>query len=394
MTPEMSRLSTSKTKSAPLAARRDLFPGFSLPPLSLGGAPLGGLQPDEARAILRVAAEEGIELVDTSSAYGMSESVIGRAPAALSVATKFGNPSERNDGRHDYTPAHCVESLYASLAALRGKPLACLQLHSPPECPSPLVPELVDLLESLRAAGKFGAWGASVHTVNGGQIALSAGAQMLQVPFNLLQQETAPLLAICMVRGVGVLVQSALCQGWLTEQGVLAARLLLSQPDRLPPRVVSHGSAIDFLALLRRILDLATLAQRHGMQLAEMALRFAVHAPGATSALVQVRTASQLRQLTQHELSPLPHSCVTELVRLAGRADGNKVVHGGGERLWHWGVPTPRQCIEKVAGSVVQGGAARVLADAMGGDASAGDALPSSLSLRTKFIEQAGGRAG
>ena len=39
------------------AATRPLFPGFELPPLSLGGAPLGGIDVSEARAILRVAAE-------------------------------------------------------------------------------------------------------------------------------------------------------------------------------------------------------------------------------------------------------------------------------------------------------------------------------------------------
>eukprot|EP00966_Prymnesium_polylepis_P294923 6810666-Prymnesium_polylepis.1 len=174
---------------APRPTRRALFPGFEVPAISLGGAMLGGIDPREAASILRVAAEIGIELVDTSSAYGLSESVIGHAPAALSVATKFGNPCERNGERHDYSTAHCVDSLYASLAALQGKRLACYQLHSPPEFPSPLVPALVDLLETLRQAGKFGAWGASVHSVNGGQVALAAGAQMLQVPYNLLQQD-------------------------------------------------------------------------------------------------------------------------------------------------------------------------------------------------------------
>ena len=170
----------ASTSSAP--PRRELFPGFFCSALSLGGAPLGGIDRSEALSILRVAEDVGISLVDTSSAYGLSESVISSASVELSVATKFGNPNERNGDRHDYSPAHCVDSLYASIAALRGKKLACLQLHSPPEHPSPLLPALVDLLESLRVAGKFGAWGASVHSDNGGQVALAAGAQMLQVP--------------------------------------------------------------------------------------------------------------------------------------------------------------------------------------------------------------------
>ena len=72
----------------------------------------------------------------------------------------------------------------------------------------------------------------------------------------------APLLALCSIRRVGVLVQSSLCQGWLTEQGVQAARLLLDAPHRVPHYVFSHGSAIDFPALLARVLELDSLWRR------------------------------------------------------------------------------------------------------------------------------------
>ena len=109
--------------------RRQLFPGYYVPPLTLGGAPLGGLDGREAHAILRLAAESGMELVDTSSAYGDSESVIGSSPVGgLHVATKFGNPCALNGQKHDYSAAHCVEALYNSMEKLSGKPIACLQL--------------------------------------------------------------------------------------------------------------------------------------------------------------------------------------------------------------------------------------------------------------------------
>ena len=112
------------------------------------------------------------------------------------------------------------------------------------------------------------------------------------MPFNLLQQENGTLLAMCSVSGVGTLIQSSLCQGWLTAQGVAAARLLLSAPHRVPPTVEAHGGRVDFHALLRRVLELDALAACHGLKggLAEMAVRFALHAPGATSVLVQVRS--------------------------------------------------------------------------------------------------------
>ena len=75
------------------APKRQLYPGFSPSVLTLGGAPLGGIDTSEAQAILRVAAESGITLADTSSAYGDSESVIGEAPVEMSVATNSAPPA-------------------------------------------------------------------------------------------------------------------------------------------------------------------------------------------------------------------------------------------------------------------------------------------------------------
>ena len=97
------------------APKRELYPGFSPSALTLGGAPLGGIDTSEAHAILRVAAESGITLVDTSSAYGDSESVIGAAPVEMSVATKFGNPCGLNGHTHDYSAGRCCGSVVALL---------------------------------------------------------------------------------------------------------------------------------------------------------------------------------------------------------------------------------------------------------------------------------------
>ena len=346
---------------------RRLYEGFSVPALSLGGALLGGLPGHEVAAILRLAAKAGMRLVDTSSAYGKSEAVIGAAAVEMSVATKFGNPCGLNGHTHDYSPSHCAQALYNSLAQLQGKKIACLQLHSPPEAPSPLTPALVDLLNTLRGAGKFGSWGASVHTVNGGAIALSAGAQMLQMPYNLLQQENAALLAMCAVRGVGVLVQSCLCQGWLTDAGLTAARLLLSVPHRVTSTILVHGASVDLLAMLQRVLALGEIARSHGLSLSSMAMRFALHTVGVSSLLVQVRTASQLHALLSSSLSPLPAECHNHLVRLAAcvAADG-RLVHGAGAHMWHWGVPTPRTAIDAVVRRGYTGGALRLLTAALG----------------------------
>ena len=86
-TESVSELRSKKLSLMNGGKRRELFPGFSVPALTLGGAPLGGIDEGEAQSILQVAADAGIELVDTSSAYGESEAVIGRAPVKMSVTT-------------------------------------------------------------------------------------------------------------------------------------------------------------------------------------------------------------------------------------------------------------------------------------------------------------------
>ena len=333
------------------AAERELLPGVHVPPLSLGGAMLGAVSNSEASAILRVAVGGGIKLVDTASAYGHSEERIGRGPPML-VATKYGAPCELNGHTRDFSAEACVAALNRSMENLRQQPIACLQLHSPPELPSPLHnSRLVNVLANAKAQGAISGWGASVHSMRGGHTALAAGADMLQLGFSVLSQELAPLLAQCAVARRGTLIQNVLCQGWLTETGVAAARLLLAAPRSTPRTAPTSYPMINFHGLLHAVLRLHTLAERCGSSVSELAIRFVLQTPGVSSALVQVRTASQLRGLlTPDVASPLPADVYADLVRIGASesADGLRMVHGEGTKLWHWGAPTPRWCIEQV----------------------------------------------
>jgi hypothetical protein len=98
--------------------------------------------------------------------------------------------------------------------------------------------------------------------------------------------------------------------------------------------------------------------------------------------LLQVRTAAQLRAIVALDLSPLPAKCQQTLVRLSAREGaGGTLVHGAGAHLWHWGVPTPRACIERVARSGVGGGPGRLLEAALG-------AASDTLERRRRFVEE------
>ena len=187
-----------------------------------------------------------------------------------------------------------------------------------------------------------------------------------------------------------MLVQSALCQGWLTDVGVAAARLLLAAgPRRVPRHAPTAYPSIDFHAMLRAILRLDSIAARLRCTITALALRYVVHAPGCTSALVQARTAAQLRETVGSiDLSPLPAACHEALVALCAvrRADGSVVQ--GGRSLWSWGAPTPRRCIEAALRvRHVDGGAAGLLSAALGGGGGGTAAAAAAADLRRRFAE-------
>lgn len=162
--------------------------------LTLGTAALaqpyaGEKPPDraEARKLIWCAADAGCTLVDTAPGYG-SEELLGEAfhnysgCAQMKVATKV--PARL---RH---PRHVFAALDDSRRALNRQWLDIVQVHNP------TVQDFVcsPVLDGLREAKSRGIlrWiGASVYTVQEATTALVAGVDVLQVPYNLLDQRMA-----------------------------------------------------------------------------------------------------------------------------------------------------------------------------------------------------------
>ena len=114
----------------------------------------------EAIAVLRRAAELGVNLIDTADSYGpnISEELIAEAlfpyPNGLVIATKGGwNRPGPNQWTHDATPAHLRKAVEGSLKRLRLERIELYQLHTP----DPLVPfeDSVGTLAQLRSEGKI-----------------------------------------------------------------------------------------------------------------------------------------------------------------------------------------------------------------------------------------------
>jgi aryl-alcohol dehydrogenase (NADP+) len=210
-----------------------------------------GHRVDEAAAcaILDVAAEAGVTLVDTADVYpppsgpglrGRAEEIVGRwlrargARPRTVVATKVGRPMGDGPGDRGLGRAHILLACDASLRRLGTDYIDLYQVHAP----DPLVPvdETLRALDDLVRAGKVRAIGCSNYPAPALAQALSASAALdlaafgcVQVRYNLLCREAEEtLLPLCRARAVAVAAHSPLAGGRLagrrtTEPAALPA---------------------------------------------------------------------------------------------------------------------------------------------------------------------------
>jgi aryl-alcohol dehydrogenase-like predicted oxidoreductase len=194
----------------------------------IGGATAGatsyGMTDDgQSRVALVRSFDLGITLYDTAPAYGdgHSEELIGEVFRGrrdrIVVATKAGQ--ERWGQPPDFSPAALRRSAEASLRRLGGDAIDLLQLHNPPADLFTGSPDVSEMLDSLRRAGKIRAWGVSVKSPEEALVLIrSVPAAVVQVNLNMLDVRavTLGLLAETAAQGIGVIARTPLCFGFLS----------------------------------------------------------------------------------------------------------------------------------------------------------------------------------
>jgi pyridoxine 4-dehydrogenase len=180
--------------------------------------------PEEARRVLRQAAELGVNLIDTADSYGpeVSERLISEAlypyPEDLVVATKGGYTRPGGRWVPDGRPEHLREACEGSLRRLRVDSIALYQLHTP----DPRVPfeDSVWALALLRDAGKVRHVGLSNVGVRELEIALDiVPIASVQNRYNLTDRPSEAVLQTCEREGVGFVPWFPLAMGRLTRPG-------------------------------------------------------------------------------------------------------------------------------------------------------------------------------
>lgn len=281
--------------------------GLKVSALSLGTVELGmeyGIKEpgktnlptrQDAIALIRYAADRGINLFDTAPGYGMSEEILGEAIGNRRdcyIATKINIPKdEKGVVQGEGFGERIEQSIENSLRALRRDVLDILQIHNATADDIQKSP-IVDVLKKMHKSGKIGYLGASVYgEVNAHAVIGSDSFDVIQLPYNMLDQRAAQhIFPLVDSARIGILSRSAFLKGalspraqWLPgELGELriAAEKIVSEFriswEELPGLALRFCLSTDIVDTVlvgtidRDELDGAIEAERRGMLSQEM----------------------------------------------------------------------------------------------------------------------------
>ena len=226
--PVMAAAATSSTATkSPAAAAGRITIGKDMTVNRLGfgamrvtGDGIWGEPPDvaEAKRVLRLAVELGVDFIDTADAYGpdVSERLIAEAlypyPKGLVIATKGGlvRPS-REKWERDGRPAHLREACEASLKRLRLERIDLYQFHAiDPNVP---LEESLGEIAKLQQEGKIRHVGVSNFDVGELERARKiVPVVSVQNRYNVSDRSSDPVLAVCERDGLAFIPWSPLSQ--------------------------------------------------------------------------------------------------------------------------------------------------------------------------------------
>ncbi len=288
--------------------------GLKVPALSFGAGTFGGRGPlfsawgdtdaREARRLIEICLEAGLNLFDTADVYssGASEEVLGAALEGLRdqalISTKIGLPM--GDGPLDAGSSRLrlVRGVEAALKRLRTDRIDLLQLHAF-DAATP-VEETLGALDDLVSAGKVLYVGAS--NFSGWQLMKSLAAAERhgwpryvanQAYYSLVGRDYEwELMPLGLDQGVGAMVWSPL--GWGRLTGKIRRGQPLPEVSRLH-ETQADGPPVDEERLYRVVDALDEIAAETGKTLPQIAINWLLRRPTVSSVIIGARNESQLR---------------------------------------------------------------------------------------------------
>jgi aryl-alcohol dehydrogenase-like predicted oxidoreductase len=289
--------------------------GLKVPALSFGAGTFGGSGPlfshwgtsdaEEARRLVDICLEAGVNLFDTADVYsnGASEEVLGAAIKGrrdkVLISTKTSLPM--GDGPNDAgsSRSRLIKALDDALRRLDTDYIDLLQLHAF-DAGTP-IEEVLSTLDSLVRAGKLRHVG--VSNFSGWQLMKSLAIAdkhgwpryvAHQVYYSLVGRDYEwELMPVGLDQGVGALVWSPL--GWGRLTGKIRRGQPLPEGSRLH-ETAGFGPPVEDEHLYRVVDALDEVAGETGKTVPQIAINWLLRRPSVSSVIIGARNEEQLRQ--------------------------------------------------------------------------------------------------
>jgi aryl-alcohol dehydrogenase-like predicted oxidoreductase len=267
--------------------------------MELRGAPRGrDISESQAETILNTVLDAGINYIDTSIDYGLSEERIGRylgdRRSEYYLASKCGclvgaPPAPRGQrSAHLFTRDNILAGVNQSLARMKTDYLDVVQFHSSPSCRTLEEHGAVEALLELKQAGKvrfIGMSGTLPHLVDH----IATGVfDVFQIPYSAVEREHEAVITAAAQAGAGIVIRGGAAKGAPTEGKQAGIQWQRWQAARLD----------DLLA---------------GMSPMEFILRFTITHPEFDTTIVGTVNPDHLRaNLAALQAGPLPSDLYVE----------------------------------------------------------------------------------
>jgi aryl-alcohol dehydrogenase-like predicted oxidoreductase len=238
--------------------------------------------------LLHQALDEGINLFDTADLYqkGLNEATVGHAfkdkREKVILATKVGNQWRKDGSGWDWNPtkAYILEASEKSLQRLQTDYIDLYQLHGG-TLQDP-IDETIEAFELLQQQGKIRHYGISSIRPNVIREYVSrSGIVSVMMQYSLLDRRPEEYcLDLLEKHNIGVLARGSLAKGLLVNKKPEAFL------GHTPEEVKNAAAAIGSLG-------------NNGRGNAGTAVRFVLHHPAITTAVVGIRTPEQLQEISR-----------------------------------------------------------------------------------------------
>lgn len=183
------------------------------------------LTENEAIDLLHASLDGGINFFDTARLYGNSETIMGKAfvgkrqNVILSTKCRHFRNKEGQLLPGSELKKFIEDSLHESLNALQTDYVDVFMLHQADE--QILDNEIIiDTFYGIKKLGIARAIGASTYSIGETQKVIHSGVwDVIQLPFNLMDQRQQTFFDIAEQKGVGIIIRSVLLKGLLSDRG-------------------------------------------------------------------------------------------------------------------------------------------------------------------------------